>query len=166
MSSKKTFAPKGTIIQRKGDLGSKIYIVKKGLLRSYSVDNKGKEHVFMFGPEGWVVADACRETDPCELFIDALEDTEYVTVVKDVHRDANPHSFEQLVKRMLVMQRRTLMLMSASAIERYEHFERTYPDILQRVSQRMVASYLGITPEALSKIKRERVRGKSSQVRS
>lgn len=52
------------------------------------------------------------------------------------------------------------MLMSASALERYDHFVATYPDIVQRVPQKMIASYLGITPEALSKVKGERARGK------
>jgi hypothetical protein len=52
------------------------------------------------------------------------------------------------------------MLMSASAIERYEHFVKTYPDIIQRVPQRMIASYLGITPEALSSVKRKRLPNK------
>ncbi len=55
-----------------------------------------------------------------------------------------------------MLQKRVIMLMSASAIERYEHFVETYPDIVQRVPQRMIASYLGITPEALSKVKGER----------
>ena len=49
------------------------------------------------------------------------------------------------------------MLMSSSAIERYNHFVKTYPDIIQRVPQKMIASYLGITPEALSKIKNKKI---------
>jgi len=48
--------------------------------------------------------------------------------------------------------------MSASALERYEHFKLTYPEIIQRVPQKMIASYLGITPEALSKIKNEHLK--------
>lgn len=160
MKEKLSFAAKGTLIQEKGELDSKIYVVRNGLLRSYYIDRKGKEHIFMFGPEGWVVADACSEKVPCELFIDALEDTHYIVMKKDIERDSRPHSFAQLVKRLLVLQQRTLMLMSASATERYEHFEATYPDILQRVPQRMIASYLGVTPEALSKLKRERMKGK------
>ena len=52
------------------------------------------------------------------------------------------------------------MLMSASAIERYEHFTETYPCISQRVPQKMIASYLGITPEALSKVKGVKAREK------
>ncbi|MGB1729315.1 MAG: cyclic nucleotide-binding domain-containing protein, partial [Crocinitomicaceae bacterium] len=46
---------KGEIIQRRGELNSKIYAVEKGLLRTYSIDEKGREHVFMFAPEGWIV---------------------------------------------------------------------------------------------------------------
>ena len=160
MKEKLSSAVKGTIIQQKGELDSKIYVVKKGLLRSYYIDRKGKEHIFMFAPEGWVIADACSNDHPCELFIDALEDTDYIVLKKDIERDSRPQSFKHLVKRLFVLQQRTLMLMSASATERYEHFEVTYPDILQRVPQRMIASYLGVTPEALSKLKRERFRGK------
>ena len=160
MKERLSIAPKGTILQQRGELNSKVYIVKKGLLRSYCVDEKGKEHIFMFAPEGWVVGDAVNEQDPAELFIDALEDTEYIVLKKSIERDANPQSFRHLMRRLLVLQRRTLMLMSASAMERFEHFEATYPEILQRVPQRMIASYLGITPEALSKLKRERIRGK------
>jgi CRP-like cAMP-binding protein len=48
------------------------------------------------------------------------------------------------------------MLMSSSAIERYEHFVKTYPNIVQRVPQKMIASYLGITPEALSRVRKDR----------
>ena len=59
------------------------------------------------------------------------------------------------MKRMAVLQNRVTMLMSASAIDRYDHFLRTYPKIVQRVSQKMIASYLGITPEALSRVKKE-----------
>jgi CRP-like cAMP-binding protein len=54
---KKIALKKGQILQRKGDLNSKIYQVEAGLLRSYSIDEKGKEHIFMFAPEGWIVAD-------------------------------------------------------------------------------------------------------------
>lgn len=156
-------ASKGEILQQKGDLNSKIYVVKKGLLRSYSIDKKGKQHTFMFAPEGWTLGDAVNEAEPCELFIDALEDSTFVVLEKDIERDANPQSFKMLVTRMLVLQRRTIMLLSASALERYEHFEATYPDLLQRVPQRLIASYLGMTPEALSKIKGDRARKNKQQ---
>ncbi len=144
---------KGQIIQRKGVLDSKIYYVLDGLLRSYALDEKGKEYIFQFAPEGWTIADTLSPTEPCQLFIDALEDSLIVQRDKDPATEAEP---EKLLKRLGVLQQRVIMLMSAPAIERYEHFIQTYPDIAQRIPQRMIASYLGITPEALSKVKRER----------
>lgn len=133
---------------------SKIYRVQSGLLRSYSLDQKGKEHIFLFAPENWVIADNLPDGQPCDLYIDALEDSVVQVIPKDISKEGpNVPAF---VKRMAVLQKRVLMLMSASAIERYEHFEETYPDILQRVTQKMIASYLGITPEALSKVKTAR----------
>jgi CRP-like cAMP-binding protein len=149
---------KGQIIQHKGDLNSKAYWVEKGLLRIYSIDEKGKEHIFMFAPKDWIVADSCAHDVPCDLFIDALEDSILAVSEKtefSVELDPTP-----LLRRMRTLQKRVIMLMSASAIERYEHFLETYPDIIQRVPQKMIASYLGITPEALSKVKGDRVKGK------
>lgn len=142
---------KGEILQSSGDFNTKVYVVKSGLLRSYTIDHKGKEHIFMFAPEGWIVGDSVRAQEPAELFIDALEDSELLVKEKDV-KQLEPNT-ESLFKRIGVLQKRVIMLMSATALERYEHFVTTYPQILQRVPQRMIASYLGITPEALSKVK-------------
>jgi CRP-like cAMP-binding protein len=139
---------KGEFLQRKGDIGSKVYAVKSGLLRSYSIDEKGKEHIFMFAPEDWIISDTESSEIPSELFIDALEDS--VVEVRDKNIERDQVSPEPLLKRILVLQKRVIMLMSASALERYQHFVETYPDIIQRVPQKMIASYLGITPEALS----------------
>ena len=143
---------KGQVLQSSGELNSKIYFVKSGLLRSYSIDKKGKEHIFMFAPENWTLADSVSRETPSELFIQALEDS--VIVVKDKKLE-NISSAEPLVKRIDVLQKRVIMLMSSSAIERYEHFIETYADIVQRVPQRMIASYLGVTPETLSAAKKD-----------
>ncbi|NNE71393.1 MAG: Crp/Fnr family transcriptional regulator, partial [Rhodothermales bacterium] len=91
-----------------------------------------------------------------DLYIEALEDSVVSVIEKNI--DSADIDVGKLVKRMAVLQTRVLMLMSARAIDRFDHFQRTYPDIIQRVPQRMVASYLGITPEALSKVKAERLR--------
>lgn len=72
----------------------------------------------------------------------------------------NPSILPKLVKRVSVLQKRIILLMSATTIERYEHFIETYPQIVQRVPQKMIASYLGITPEALSKVKGEQSKKK------
>ncbi len=109
----------------------------------------------MFAPEGWIIADNLPPEEPCDLFIDALENSTVIVAQKDIKNEREP---EKLIRRIAVLQKRVIQLMSASALERYEYFQKTYPDILQRVPQKMIASYLGITAEALSKIKNERIR--------
>lgn len=147
---------KGHILQYKGELNSKVYEVTSGLLRSYTIDEKGKEHIFIFAPEGWIIADAVQINEPCEFFIEALEDSTVIIREKDLSQ-ISPNA-EAIAKRMLVLQKRVIMLMSYSGLERYEHFIKTYPDLTQRVPQRMIASYLGITPEALSKAKGDKLK--------
>ena len=155
---------KGELLQEFGDQHGKAFFVKKGLLRSYTIDEKGKEHVFMFGSEGWVVGDFELHTGgSAVLTIDAIEDSEVEVINLEVlselsqlipQRDV-PVELSRLMNRVKVLQKRIILLMSATAIERYEDFVNTYPDIVQRVPQKMIASYLGVTPEALSKVKSE-----------
>lgn len=147
---------KGQILQHEGDLNSLIYEVESGLLRSYTIDQKGKEHIFMFAPEGWIIADAVQADEACDFFIEALEDSLVHTRIKDFSKIQE--NAPTLARRMLVLQRRVIMLMSYSGLQRYEHFIETYPDLSQRIPQRMIASYLGITPEALSKAKGDKAR--------
>jgi len=147
---------KGHVLQNVGDLSSMVFEVVFGLLRSYTIDEKGKEHIFMFAPEGWIIADSVQEGQPCEFFIEALEDST-VTVRKKDLSQISPNA-PAIAKRILILQRRVIMLMSFSGLQRYEHFIETYPSLTQRVPQRMIASYLGITPEALSKAKGDKLR--------
>ena len=149
---------KGQILQHAGELNTKVFGVEAGLLRSYTIDQKGKEHIFAFAHEGWTIADLCEITDPCELFIDALEDST-VTVIEKEERKRQV-DINTVVNRVFVLQKRVIMLMSASALERYEHFVKIYPNIVQRVPQKMIASYLGITPEALSRVRKEQTKAK------
>ena len=160
---------KGHVLQRTGDSSSRTFYVKKGLLRSYIIDSKGKENIFMFGPEGWIVADIESQEfeQPAELFIDCLEDTEVVIFNKKnlVEPNLNAQNVEDnltlLYRRMGMLQRRVLMLMSSPAIDRYNYFLQTYPELPNRVPQHMIAAYLGITPQALSTI-RSKIARKSS----
>lgn len=145
---------KAQVLQRKGDLNTKVYQVKSGLLRSYSIDEKGKEHIYMFAPEEWIIGDSKSPDVPCDLYIDALEDSVLIQREKKIDSSNSDISAHKLFKRMEVLQTRIIMLMSASVIERYEHFLESYPNIVQRVPQRMIASYLGITPETLSAVKK------------
>ena len=150
---------KGQILQRSGEFNSKIYYVKSGLLRSYAIDKKGKEHIFMFAPEGWVIGDSVSPEEPTMLFIDALEDSTVVVGEKRIEKENNGR---KLINRIKVLQKRIIQLMSSTALERYEYFIQTYPELSQRIPQRMIASYLGVTPEALSKVKSERVKKEQS----
>lgn len=150
---------KGQILQHEGDKHTNVYEVVSGLLRSYTIDQKGKEHIFTFAPEGWIIADAVPIGEEAEFFIDALEDS--VIVVRDKDLSQASSNIDALARRMLVLQRRIIMLMSYTGLQRYEHFIETYPNLTQRVSQKMIASYLGITPEALSKAKGDQIRSKS-----
>ena len=159
---------KGEILQREGELSFLAYYVKKGLLRSYSIDEKGKEHVFTFATEGWIIADIeSQEFDqPAKLFIDCIEDSNVIAFDRsilsklEVSRDQLNKNLNLLSRRVAVLQRRVLMLMSETAKNRYEFFLETYPELPNRVPQRMIASYLGITPEALSKIRGEIAKSK------
>lgn len=156
---------KGHLLQRPGEIEGSVYYVKSGLIRSYIIDPKGKEHIYIFGSAGWYVADHSVSDKPTALFIDAIEDSELsLWPRKDIEQNAK-NDLEQLqlqlpslFRRLDVLQERILMLLSATAIERYQHFVDTYPDIIQRAPQRMIASYLGITPEALSKVKGQALR--------
>ncbi len=105
----------------------------------------------MFAPEDWLMADNVPADLPADLFIDAIEDTVVIAGAKDFDKG---HNTVKLIKRIGALQKRVIMLMSASAAERYEHFLKTYPQITQRVPQRMIASYLGITPETLSRVRK------------
>ncbi len=158
-SVKEITIKKGEIIQRSGEFDTKVYHVKTGLLRSYSIDNNGKENIFMFAPEGWVIADTCEPQAKSTLFIDALEDSTIVVFKKDLEREKQ--NVGPLTKRLNTLQKRIMMLISTSAIERYEYFIQTYPNIAQRVPQHMIASYIGVNPETLSAAKTKRLKESS-----
>ncbi|MCB0538026.1 MAG: Crp/Fnr family transcriptional regulator [Chitinophagales bacterium] len=153
----------GSFLLKEGEKSQFSFFVEKGLLRQYSIDNKGKEHIIQFAPEKWFLAD--RESvylkQPSSYFIQALEDTE-VFLIEEKLMDklsASDNNFmrfnnQLLHKHIASLQKRITQLQSATAEERYLDFIKTYPDILLRVPQTMVASYLGITPESLSRIRK------------
>jgi len=153
---KEIHLPKGALVQRSGELHTKVYLVRSGLLRSYSIDQNGKESTFMFAPEGWTMADTCGPDTPSDLFIEALEASTVLVLDKDLEREKA--NVGPLTRRLHALQKRVLMLLSTNAIERYEHFVETYPDIVHRVPQRMIASYIGVNPETLSAAKAKRLR--------
>ena len=158
---------KGEVLQKKGDKKVKAFFVHKGLLRSYTIDNNGREHIFMFAPENWLVTDVGLLSNRTEstLYIDVLEDAEVEIIDEQVFNhieqlpvDILTDQIGKLIKRINALQIRVLLLLSAPAEERYKNFIDTYPQIVQRVPQRMIASYLGITPQALSTIRSKKTK--------
>lgn len=158
------FFKKKEIIQSQGSTVKSAYLVKKGLVRSFFIDEKGKEHIYMFASKGWIIADLESQefNRPSELSIDCIEDSEIIILSINYFKKENI-SIEKLKKhsvlmarRIAVLQRRVIMLMSYSAKQRYLSFIDTYPDLTNRIPQKMIASYLGMTPEALSKIRNQK----------
>lgn len=155
---------KGTILLREGEKQQQTYFVEKGLLRQYAVDNRGKEHILQFAPEGWFMSD--RESEffdkPSSYFIESIEDTTAVLMDKSFIENLalSNSTFLRFNNHLLHnhiyhLQRRIMQLLSFTAEARYLDFVKIYPGILSRVPQAMVASYLGITPESLSRVRKE-----------
>jgi CRP-like cAMP-binding protein len=154
---------KNEIVQFKGDMLKYGFFVGKGLLRAYSIDAKGKEHIIQFAPENWFVSDRNQMHDePSEFFIEAIEPTEAVIVPDNFMSEASRKvpcllalNVTMLHNSIRFMQKRINMLLSATAEERYLDFIKLYPNLTLRVPQWMIASYLGITPESLSRVRKE-----------
>ncbi len=155
---------KGDYLLRQGELSKHAFFVEQGLLRQYSIDEKGKEHILQFAPENWFVSDrdSAYFNQPSSYFIQAMEDTEVILVDEAlfIHLSTENKSFLQFHSRLLHnhirhLQKRITQLQSATAEERYLEFIKIYPDIMLRVSQAMIASYLGITPESLSRVRKD-----------
>jgi len=155
---------KDKYILRSGEFCKHTFFVEKGLLRQYSIDEKGKEHILSFAPENWFVTD--RESTyfnrPSAYFIQALEESEVVMLDENFTKLLSEKipTFTDFNNRLLhnhirQLQNRINLLLSANAEDRYLQFIKMYPDILLRVPQTMVASYLGITPETLSRVRSE-----------
>lgn len=146
-----------------GDVNRYQAFVVKGLLRSYTVDEKDNEHILQFASEGWWIADLSSylTNEPSILNIDAMEDAELLLLDKntwELSMKSNPgleHYFRIILQNHLVStQKRLLQSLSETAEEKYTRFLKTYPECLQRMPQHMIASYLGITRETLSRVRK------------
>lgn len=155
---------KGEFLLREGEICHDNIFVEKGLLRMYSIDDQGKEHIVQFAPENWLIGDRSSMffNEKSKYFIDATEDSEVWMLKTDFFNEMHdkfPETVDNndllLHKHIRVLQDRINSLLSDTAEERYLKFVKMYPDIMLRVPQWMVASYLGITPESLSRVRKE-----------
>lgn len=148
---------------QEGDVCKFAAFVEKGVLRAYTIDTDGTEHIMQFAPEGWFVSDLYSfiSGEPATYNIDAIEDTEVVLISKPAHEELlqlspkyGAFQRELITGAYLAMQRRLNSVFISTPEERYNSFMKLYPLIAQRVPQRMIASYLGLTPETLSRVRR------------
>jgi CRP-like cAMP-binding protein len=149
---------------QEGDICKYQAFVVKGLLRSYTVDEKGSEHILQFASEGWWMADLSSylTNEPSSLNIDALEDVELLLLTKPNWEQAMnkipalEHYFRVIIQNHLVStQKRLLQSLAETAEEKYNRFLATYPECVQRVTQHMIASYVGVSRETLSRIRKQ-----------
>src|SRR5512140_637155 len=149
---------KDNFLFQEGEVARYLTFVTKGCLRSYSVDAKGEEHIVQFALEGWWIADMYSFLTGAKttLFVDALEESDVLLLDERTYEQlcTTIPKFERYFRVLLQnhyvsSQRRLLASISLSAEKQYLQLLADHPTIVQRVAQRHLASYLGITPEAL-----------------
>ena len=155
---------KGKILLHLGEVCLYTNFVTKGCLRSYVIDDKGREHILQFAIENWWISEqiSFQNHEPAIYFIDAVEDTTFIQIDEqswDMFHKLVPAALEMNRKLQLnslrSFQKRLISHLSASGEQRYLSFIKTYPPLALRLPQKMIASYLGVTPESLSRIRKE-----------
>lgn len=149
-------------ILQEGEVATHDNFILRGLCRTYRVDERGHEHILRFTPEEWWVGDLASflSGKPSLYNIDCIEDTEVLRIT-NADLETLFDKVPQLNKYFRVLYQRSIISynarltsnLSKPAAERYEEFIRTFPDIGQRVPNHQIASYLGITPQSLSRIR-------------
>ena len=147
---------------QEGEVCTYTAFVEKGLMRSYTVDIKGNDHILQFAFEGWWLTDlfSFLTNEPSLFNMDALEDSELLLITKPDWDTllTNVPSLERYFRiliqnNLIVTQRRLMGELSETAEEKYLRLIKTFPQCIQRVPQHMIASYLGITRETLSRVR-------------
>ena len=155
---------RGEVLQSAGDISKKAYRVESGCLKSYVIDNSGKVHIIQFAPENWLISDMASffNQEPSKIFIEAIEDSHLLVYSHDAYADLEKLNdyfiLEMNIKlrnSLIATNKRLISLLSATAEQRYIDFTHTYPMLVQRLSLKLIASYIGITPEYLSEIRRK-----------
>lgn len=158
---------KGSILIAEGQAVDKEYFVTDGCLRSYCIDQNGKEHTLQFAIQNWWISDyiAIHTDELATLTIECLIDS---TVIEfsarkldetlELFPELEPFQRMLLERHVVSLHRRILNQLRMTAVERYDLFLEQYPDIEKYCRNYHIASYLGITQESLSRIRAERVR--------
>ena len=162
-SMKREVYKKRESLVRTGSVCEHFYFVLSGSLRTFTTDERGHEHIFHLAFEDWWASDLFSfiTGDTAFFSIEALEDTEVLAIHRDDYEVllSQYPKFERFFRLLMqnayvASQKRTMDIMSLSAEKRYVQLTQRYPQLEMRVAQHHIASFLGITPEALSRIKR------------
>lgn len=158
-----------TILVKPGDDAHFTFFVLKGILRSYTVDQNGVEHILNFATPGWWLADmySYLGKKPAIMNIDVVEDCEVLILNREdceelyIQVPKLERFFRILTQNSLIAhQQRVLDKMALTAEERYEMFVQKFPEVVHCLPQKHIASYIGVTPEFFSKMKSKLLRKK------
>ena len=153
---------KDQYIVQQGDICKSVNFIISGCTKTFYMDLEGQEHIVMFSIEDWWTSDlgSFITQTPADFNLQCIENTELIQFTYEnleyLYKEIPnlERLFRKIVERAFVAsQKRIIRNFSLTAKERYQIFKKTYPKIEQRVPQYMIASYLGITKEFLSKIK-------------
>lgn len=151
-------------ILQEGDVCRHNTFVVSGCFRMFRVDEKGKEHNLQFAVENWWIGDigSFHSEEPSKLYIEAIENSIVLQIKKEdqLHLFVEYPRFNRIFRvlaenAMISLQNRILQNISSTAEERYLDFINRYPKFFNRISNVQIASYLGVTPEFLSTIRKK-----------
>lgn len=155
---------KNEFLLSKGEIAKYEYFISKGCLKVYTLNDNGSEHISMFGIESWWTGDMSNflTQQPANYFIQALEDSVVLQISKD-NFDSMFNLIPKFERFYRILYQRSLITyiqranqgISLSAEERYLNFVEKYPTLLNRISQKNIAAYLGVTPEFLSLLRKK-----------
>ena len=155
---------KRQFLLQEGDVCKYLAFVNSGCLREYTVDQKGEEHIIQFAIQDWWISDlnSFLSGATSTRNVDAMQDSEVLILEKEA-RDKMLEAVPKMERffRLLLeanhvaTHKRINASLSATAEERYLAFIKTYPALVEQVPQSQIASYLGITPQSLSRIRKE-----------
>ena len=148
---------------QEGDICKCVAFVENGALRLYRVNEDGSEHIVAFALEGFFITDlySFLTNETSTYNIDAIEDSELVLITMSASDELRKLSskyqefiFQETSEAYIQLGRRITSIISLGLEERYKELITNYPDIIHRIPQHMIASYMGLTPETLSRVRK------------
>lgn len=165
--AKERAVSKGEVLIRQGQAVKKTFFVTNGCLRSYCIDQNGKEHTLQFAIKDWWISDfiAIYNNELATLTVECIMDSNIIEFnakeldkIHSLFPEFEPFQRKNLERHVVSLHKRILNQLQLTAAERYDLFLEQYPDIEQYTPNYHIASYLGITQQSLSRIRVEKVR--------